>query len=91
MKNITIYFVFALSSLLINSSQSQVSQQWTARYNGLANIADKATNIAVDAAGNVYVIGVGEGIGTSGDITTIKYNSFGDSLINRSTMIFGFK
>lgn len=84
MKSITIYFVLALSLLLINSSHSQVTQQWTARYNGLANIADKATNIAVDAAGNVYVIGVGEGIGTSGDITTIKYNSAGDSLwVNR--------
>jgi uncharacterized delta-60 repeat protein len=48
-------------------------QQWLARYDGPAASADGATDIAVDNAGNVYVTGSSEGIGSSSDYVTIKY------------------
>ena len=55
-------------------------QQWVQRYNGPGNGSDVASSLAVDNLGNVYVTGSSEGIGTGSDYTTIKYNSYGDSL-----------
>ncbi|WP_205511303.1 SBBP repeat-containing protein [Longitalea arenae] len=48
-------------------------QQWVARYDGPAARSDAASDIAVDDDGNVYVTGSSEGIGTSVDYATIKY------------------
>lgn len=48
-------------------------QQWVARYTGPVGDSDRATDIAVDAGGNVYVTGVA---GQSA-CTTVKYNSAG--------------
>ena len=64
----------------MNNLHAQATIQWTARYNGTGNISDRATAIAVDNSGNIYVTGTSEGAGTSSDIVTIKYNSSGDSL-----------
>jgi uncharacterized delta-60 repeat protein len=53
-------------------------QQWIQTYNGPANDDDRASSIAVDASGNVYV--TGRSTGTSypdWDYATIKYNSTG--------------
>jgi uncharacterized delta-60 repeat protein len=48
-------------------------QQWVARYDGPAARSDGASDIAVDDDGSVYVTGSSEGIGTSSDYATIKY------------------
>ncbi|MDH4027448.1 MAG: SBBP repeat-containing protein, partial [Nitrospirota bacterium] len=51
--------------------------QWGQGYNGTGNGFDKATDLAVDAAGNVYVTGYSTGQGTSTDYFTIKYDPAG--------------
>jgi len=50
---------------------------WEARYDGPAGRIDYPHAIAVDLFGNVYITGESEGVGTSEDWTTIKYNAAG--------------
>ncbi len=57
-----------------NASGSLV---WASSYNGTASGTDVFTSSKTDAAGNVYVTGYSEGIGTYEDCATIKYNSAG--------------
>ncbi|MQY71165.1 hypothetical protein GH141_04445, partial [bacterium] len=52
-------------------------QQWARRYNGPVDEYDRASAIAVDDEGNVYVTGWSPGSGTWNDYTTIKYDSSG--------------
>src|SRR5262245_31977880 len=50
---------------------------WTNRYDGLANIYDQATAIAVDSGGNVFVTGGSYNNPTNRDYATIKYSNSG--------------
>jgi hypothetical protein len=52
-------------------------QQWVQIYNGPGNANDEVRSIILDDSGNVYVTGTSQGIGTSYDFATIKYNSSG--------------
>ena len=54
-----------------------LAQEWVARYNGPANGWDGGNAIAVDNAGNIYVTGSSDGIGTLYDYATIKYSPSG--------------
>ena len=51
-------------------------QQWTAFYNGAANLDDEGLGITTDATGNVYVTGSSTNA-TDKDYLTVKYNSAG--------------
>ena len=56
------------------------NELWVARYNSPGNGDDKATAIALDPSGNVYVTGYGQAIGTYYDYITIAYDSDGNEL-----------
>lgn len=59
---------------------AQPAIEWGERYNAPPDMADEALDIAVDAAGNVYV--TGNGFNTAGnlDAITIKYDANGNQL-----------
>lgn len=72
MKKLLILILF----LSITSAYTQVSQQWVSRYSASGG-SDSPTDMAIDAAGNVYVTGISIVNGTSSDFLTIKYNAAG--------------
>ncbi len=51
------------------------AQTWTQRYDGPANGEDRATDIEVDNKGDVFVTGWSEGINSSFDYATIRYEA----------------
>jgi hypothetical protein len=57
----------------------QVYTAWARKYNGPGNSDDRATALAVDRSGNVYVTGYSYGSGTNYDYATIKYYPNGDT------------
>ena len=56
------------------------NQLWVASYNGPADGEDLALALALDSARNVYVTGYSQGIGTSYDYATVKYDCDGNEL-----------
>src|SRR5207245_1098308 len=63
---------------------SEGTQQWTALYNGTGNAEDKAFGIVVDNLNNIYVTGYSVSPAGQRDIITIKYNSSGENVWDRS-------
>lgn len=52
------------------------NQLWVERYNGPGNSVDVANVLTVDHAGNVYVTGYSDELGTFSVYTTIKYDMY---------------
>lgn len=76
MKKLSILTTTLLPVLVIcYNGVSQVTEEWTARYNGPDNKNDQARLIATDGSGNVIVSGTsGSKKGGFAFITTVKYN-----------------
>ncbi len=55
-------------------------EQWVRSYDGPGNSTDSASEVKVDAAGNIYVTGMSVGAGTNFDYATIKYDPGGTDL-----------
>ncbi len=55
-------------------------QEWSAIYNGPADLMDYAHSIGVDDDGNVYVTGGSHAPDTTEEWATVKYNAFGVQL-----------
>lgn len=56
---------------------------WERRYDGPASGNDEATDLALDAADNVYITGYGPNTGQGNDFLTIKYDPDGNLLWER--------
>ena len=54
------------------------SQQWVRRWNSAANFNDGSTELALDSAGQVYVIGYSYRTANDCDYVTVKYGSGGE-------------
>lgn len=55
-------------------------EQWVRRYGGSGHFLDVAESMKVDKSGNVYVTGYSTESGQGYNMTTIKYNTNGDTL-----------
>jgi len=55
-------------------------QQWVRRYEGSGHYMDQVDDMTIDKAGNVYVTGNSAESGQGYNMTTIKYNTKGDTV-----------
>jgi len=56
---------------------SSGTQQWVQRYNGPSDSNDRIYKLVLDSSNNIYVTGESNGIGSSLDFATVKYNNSG--------------
>jgi uncharacterized delta-60 repeat protein len=75
MKKSLLSFIFC--STFFVGSYSQINIQWETRYTSTGANVDRSEDMVMDAAGNVYVTGLGVGTSANFDYITIKYNSAG--------------
>lgn len=75
MKNIFLIFIFFIAFSI--QSIAQVNIQWQTRYTSAGNNIDRAEDMVIDATGNVYVTGLGQGTSGNFDFVTIKYDNNG--------------
>jgi uncharacterized delta-60 repeat protein len=81
-----LFFLFAVLSLCWNKMAmnqipaTRIHEDWIVRYNGEGDGEEWPHAIAVDEDGNVYITGESYGLGTNLDMTTVKYDTFGDLL-----------
>lgn len=67
-----------LSDFLTIKYDPNGNELWLSRYTGPGNLDDRATALAVDAAGNVYVTGFSHATSASTEYVTIKYDTGGN-------------
>lgn len=73
--------VGTLNDVLTIKYDSLGDEKWIARYNNPdTSLTDGGYGVEVDSAGNVYVTGQSQGLGTGTDFVTIKYDSLGNQL-----------
>jgi len=77
MKHFKEFNIFLIIFLFVQQINSQVNQEWAARYNGTSDYSDFPKKIIADRFGNIYVGGYSTQNNTSQDYTVIKYNSEG--------------
>ncbi len=77
MKKYLLLTFFVIVSLF---SFSQVNIQWQQRYTSAGSNVDRAEDMVIDASGNVYVTGLGQGSSGNFDYVTIKYDNNGTQL-----------
>jgi hypothetical protein len=81
LKPLKMVFVVALLVLFVGPAFAQtVDTAWVRSYNGLGNDDDRASAIAVDDSGYVYVTGYSYGERANPDYATIKYYPNGDTV-----------
>ncbi len=68
-----------MSDIVTIKYTSAGNTAWFAQYNNPdTSLSDAGYGIEVDGAGNVYVVGQSQGLGTGSDIVTIKYDEDGN-------------
>jgi hypothetical protein len=73
--------VGTLNDIVTIKYDSLGNEKWTAQYNNPDTSGnDGGYGLVIDDAGNVYVTGQSQGLGTGTDFVTIKYDSLGNQL-----------
>ena len=73
-KALLFFFISGTSFLALNA---QINIQWQTRYTSAGSNVDRSEDLFKDAAGNVYVTGLGLGASGNFDYITIKYDLVG--------------
>jgi type IX secretion system substrate protein/beta-propeller repeat-containing protein len=78
MKKLLLSFLISGASFFVVNAQINI--QWQTRYTSAGSNVDRAEDLFRDAAGNVYVTGLGLGASGNFDYITIKYDPAGAQL-----------